>query len=379
VVRDHRDHHANTSDVIHTRNITSKSQASRTVTADLADAGNCMTKAAFTTWIRAFLGLPLPLPVSEVTDPHRDSDVATHRCQVCSTVQHCDHNGNHFCRCPGAARPRAILHTGIIRVCHAFAREAQAEVDIEPATCDVLLGILTPEECRTRFPKTAKSAAKMRDNLLSRLLKAINSGDSTQGDRQELLDALRTLMTTTVDSVSDSKGLRVDLQIKLGQTELLIDVGSTHHTQVSKNPEMMRWASRKHRDEHESRRNNIALAPDADPTPVVRSVARAKVTKYLPLMRVLQAHQLMRMRKNLPKFLPCIVSHAGELSPQFFELIEILTARVKANHKSQRPLDGLTPTQAATSFRTRFKDQLATCVAKGYASILMLGGLAYKG
>ena len=73
-----------------------------------------------------------------------------------------------------------------------------------------------------------------------------------------------------------------------------------------------------------------------------------------------------------------IFSHAGEMSPAVFEVIETLSALVKANYSTTvRPLDGFTPKQAAADYRMRFKDALACSVAYGYGNVLMQCSAAF--
>ena len=159
----------------------------------------------------------------------------------------------------------------------------------------------------------------------------------------------------------------------------MIDVGTTHHTQKSMTTQMFAWATAIQASEKRARTHNILVPPNTTPTPVVATVVKNKVTKYSPLMRVLEAHHLLKKRSNMPKFYACIASHGGELSPHFHEVIELLAAQVKQRYKRERPMDGLTPAQAAASFRTRFKDRIATVVAKGFGRMARMGGIAHRG
>ena len=367
---------ANKSDVIHTRVMTNKSMLTRALMAPLTDEKNNIAASLFGPWLRFILNLPLPVPCNEAGTQPTDSDVPTFTCQTCG--RQCDHNGDEFCGCTNAAAPRAIMHIELAKVVQTFGEEALGETHYEPGTSEVLLNLLTPEDCRTRFPKAKKGEAGIHDDLLARLLKAIRTTTSPE-ERKKLLQEVGHATNKHVAHMSDSKGLRIDVQIKLPRHELLIDVGTTHHTQKSMTTQMFAWATAIQASEKRARTHNILVPPNITPTPVVGTVVKNKVTKYSPLMRVLEAHHLLKKRSNMPKFYACIASHGGELSPHFHEVIELLAAQVKQRYKRERPMDGLTPAQAAASFRTRFKDRIATVVAKGFGRMARMGGIAHRG
>ena len=81
-----------------------------------------------------------------------------------------------------------------------------------------------------------------------------------------------------------------------------------------------------------------------------------------------------RMRVGQPKFMACIVSHEGEMSPDVFGLIEQMAKRVK-KQVSTDFISGYPPEQVSAEFRRRAKDRIATVVASGIGRAFCSVGL----
>ena len=91
----------------------------------------------------------------------------------------------------------------------------------------------------------------------------------------------------------------------------------------------------------------------------------------------MKAQSYTGKRKGVPQWMPCIVSNACEFSPAVFVLVETLAGLIKDRYSQpNRPLDGFTPSAAAADFRTRFKDELASTVGKGFATMLLASASA---
>ena len=99
-----------------------------------------------------------------------------------------------------------------------------------------------------------------------------------------------------------------------------------------------------------------------------------KVQKYEFLERIAQVQYQARKRPDELRFVPCVMSHRGEMGPDFIQLIESIAVRMKSIAKQPHYFDGLSPPQASAQMRTLIKDRLAAAMAKGWGKQLFCAG-----
>ena len=98
------------------------------------------------------------------------------------------------------------------------------------------------------------------------------------------------------------------------------------------------------------------------------------------MLRIADLQKQARTRTRKVTFTPCVMSHRGELSPDFIRLIERLADKKRALTRGTKgEIDGYTPSRAAADFRTRLKDSLAVSLAWGWGRQLRATGFSRFG
>ena len=68
------------------------------------------------------------------------------------------------------------------------------------------------------------------------------------------------------------------------------------------------------------------------------------------------------------------MTHRGEMGPGIFDVIEMITRFFKGKVAAMGELSWQTPREAAAAFRNRFKNRLATAMARGWARQMLAAG-----
>ena len=109
------------------------------------------------------------------------------------------------------------------------------------------------------------------------------------------------------------------------------------------------------------------------------SYQNVKKKKYAPLV-VVATHQVTNgYRAAVPVLIPCIFSHAGEMSPESLRVIELITRDYKHMSSLLYFEDGVSLKRRTAAFRTRFKDALMVANANGFGSTLAHAGTPRAG
>jgi hypothetical protein len=368
---------ANKSDVVHIATILTKSQASRVFQSSLFYEANRLESPQFVMWTRWYLGLPLAVN-QNATLVQTDCDVPAPRCganHVAGAPGLIDHRGNHAVACGQACSPRDSMHKTFINTVVKFAKEAFAQIaEDEPKTAELLNNHYTDDQCRLMFPSTSIPAGtRLMASQMTDLIGFVKA--ATVQDRPHKRALLNDFLTHLAANPHGAKGLRLDVQIVTERNrELLIDVGTTHHTMTSKIRTSFNWAKSRIGVAVAAHEAGLPVPPNTEPSPTVKQRVQDKGCKYEPLISRLEAQHICRKRSRNPTFMACIISNAGEYSADVFRLVETLAMEVKSKHAACPRLGFLTPQKEAASFRMRFKDALSTLVAKGVANILIASG-----
>ena len=158
---------------------------------------------------------------------------------------------------------------------------------------------------------------------------------------------------------------------------MLIDVAAVHTSAASHRKKSLTWFRRERAASRLARKQGTCNAFARLPSPIVADMADQKRVKYRPLLNLAFA-EVGRRRfpgGKRPTFLAPILSHHGELSGDFFTLIDSLgrIAEESATAAPERE-DGITPRQIGRAFRSRFRDHIAACLVSGMGSILATAG-----
>ena len=255
----------------------------------------------------------------------------------------------------------------------------QATIEIEPATPELLNNQFSAAECRNLFPsqETRSSAARSRCAKMQVLVERMQIAAGVE--QNEIREQMSQVLKEQIVDDKCAKGLRLDLLLQLPSgKEFAIDVSTVHHTKRSTLGSARAYFDRQYEINKKFRESGAPICDDDSSSPPVALAVKHKTNKYKPLFNHMLAQKHLHLRNTVPEWCPMIFSHAGEMSPSVFVIIESLSALVKANYGSAvRPMDGFTPKQAAADYRMRFKDALACSVAYGYGNILMQCSAAF--
>jgi hypothetical protein len=262
-----------------------------------------------------------------------------------------------------------VHYTRINDVIKAFAVEAGASATREPLSYDLLQGNLSRAQCAKLFPKHVPAAYKaISATVVDELSKPAHLVDHDKVDK--LISALPEL------DPDKSVGLRVDVAITtpFGESRW-IDARVVHTSCHSyRNAEF------------DAVKDRLASASSAlrashtdpllwEPSPALAASVSEKITHYEPLMRI--SRKLYEDNRILTdaKFVPFVVSSAGEFSREAYQfrefLVSVFRRRIESNPSIVYPLH---PSQAVIDFRQRFTFSILHEVAQGLAKILDKAG-----
>ena len=221
----------------------------------------------------------------------------------------------------------------------------------------------------------ANKVTKAQAVTLASLFKAMGAIPATDPRVATLLlkvkEALRSVDVTT-------KGVRLDLRISLpdGRT-ILCDFSGIHPTTIRAMAVLSSFnkANRLGQDATTGPGDVILNNPMArEPSPAVAAATKLKITRYLMLMELLLQQVHAHKRPTLPKLVPGIITHLGEMGPEMIELVETLTGVAGSRFKRSPLTMGLSKTKITAIFRTKFKDALMAANAQGFGRALMAAG-----
>ena len=176
-----------------------------------------------------------------------------------------------------------------------FAKEAFAQIaEDEPKTAMLLNNHYTDDQCRLMFPSTSIPAGtRLMASQMTDLVGFVKA--ATVQDRPRKRALLNDFLAHLATNPHGAKGLRLDVQIVTERNrELLIDVGTTHHTMTSKIRTSFNWAGSRIGvavtvAAHEA---GLPVPPNTEPSPTVKQRVQDKACKYEPLISRLEAQHI---------------------------------------------------------------------------------------
>ena len=291
---------------------------------------------------------------------------------LCTKINNIDLHANHANACISAAHPRDVGHEELGRFVASMATEAGCIAHHNPHTHLVLGGGLSRDEVAQRFPNTFTKATDDHFDKVQKQIRLATHGPLAS--RQRALNEAESLLR----AAPDGHGLEIDVHIigPDGQ-ERWLDVTMFHQTCGAYSPMLVAWHEDYLKKEIEAFSKGLALPPCTDPTPAMQKAMDKKHRKYAPMLHWAHVLRLkQRSNKKLPLFVAGAMSHGGKMAPEFFLLVEFLTAyRRRAAMKNGALYDGIPPARVAADIRTRFKAGIQTIVARTAGRIMASTGI----
>ena len=113
--------------------------------------------------------------------------------------------------------------------------------------------------------------------------------------------------------------------------------------------------------------------------PNVAKAENEKKQKYAILTQLAERQYLRGARTILPEFLPCILSHAGELSSGCIRVVEIITNAWMAGGNTDHKRALIQGKRLSASFRTQLRDALMFANINGFGRQLLAAGRPMSG
>jgi hypothetical protein len=248
---------------------------------------------------------------------------------------------------------------------------------VEPTTRSVLLEAFTEDECRTLCPRAQSKKNQLCAIAASKKIIALKALSPGTAEHATAMTELHYLMADVAKS-GTAKGVRLDLQITLAKKELLCDFAGVHTTAPSSIPALKKW--------RQDITKGLAIAAEGDaknpsarlPTPNIVKTVRTKHKRFDMLMQLAKAQYPLR-RKIKPTLLIPIVTHSGEMSPDMYTLIEIMTSEAARNYTPSYLTMGQPRKRFTAAFRSRLKDAVMAANARGFGRALMAAGNPLSG
>lgn len=189
--------------------------------------------------------------------------------------------------------------------------------------------------------------------------------EGEEKSRRTIALETRQAALNTANLKEEKKAVRLDVLLRHGSDELLIDGTITHSLGKSlrKKEAARTW---------ERLLSEVKEVKDK-PAAAIEEAAKKKHQTYNPLMYVIKKQVLDGRRKHEPKFTSAEVTTFGELGPGCAVIQEWLAMRYKAHllHMGKRP-DGLKAGTIVGQFRADFRLALMIVAARR-AAIMQLG------
>ena len=354
-------------DSVHLSLLSNRSQLSRFLSASLWVKANRTSPVHARATMRYILDLPQLLRLGN----HRLSSSTDCEVDVCQAhrdgAPELDPTGDHICsRCPCGGLPQAALHRRILTVTHSFASQC-ATSRVEPPTSAVLLNDYTDDDCRLLFPKNPNAETNRVAARAIQVHEELATCPPDAPGRAALVEEWASLQAM-LDGKTSSR--RLDLEITAHDGDVAwVDVAGLHPTAASYLGPNTSFVRKLAEDE-----GRDAPTMMGQSSPAVRTRARQKSDKYQPFCAVADQQLKGGKRVTRPSFFPCIVSHSGELSSDFFRLIGWLTGKLKKTAAGAPRRDGLTPAVLGSRFAADFKAALMCAVVNGFGQMLTSGG-----
>jgi hypothetical protein len=354
----------------HLHLVTSRSQQSRMFKGSLWFDSNFVEHNACVNFCRYYLGL-LPLlrpwcpPVARFPSPGRLNTCASGH----SEPTLLEPDGSHCISCPACFALRHAAHERINKVYAKFARLAGCEVDYNPST-NLMMANQYGDYARMLYPKKP-TPDRIR---LAAALKLATMHAATSKDPLVREAAAKQVAILVGQCPIKLEGLRVDCIIRTSLRTLWLDIGIVHPTAKSRLALVAAFLERVFRAEADAAGSLPLNIMAQVASPAVVAYGDVKNKRYAPAIKDATAQVKDGLRSSAPVFVPCIFSHAGEMSPESLRVVELITREYARTTALVPHEDGIAMNRRTAEFRCRFKDALAVANANGFGSTLSHAG-----
>ena len=262
-------------------------------------------------------------------------------------------------------------HTLLKYVYHRFAGMVPGlQCDVEPKTSDVLLGQFNDAQCRKLF---AKAPSKDRVEETKRIADELDAAHALPPGGEDRANALRELESrmealNNANIKEEKKAVRLDLRLRLGADELLVD-GTIVHSLAKSH----RRAEAKRTWE---RLLSEVKAVKDKPAAAIETAEQRKRSTYTPLLYIIKKQVLDGRRMREPVYATAAVTSFGELGPGCTKVQEWLATRYKAHLLTLgERADGLQVKHLVGKFRADLRLSLLMVTARRMAAMQQAAGL----
>ena len=361
---------------VHFLALTSASQWSRAISADVSVPTNRVQPNDFKAYLRFILNLPQQIVgeahMSHAFDYPVEACRTQHRRGVDPGDNELDASGNHAVSCTATYKWRSWLHSICISSIGSFATKAGYHVQREPPTHDIVDDInatrLFAKKPTARTNAAAKHLDKALDDIgllssnsdkIAHLQRAIKEAQDIIPQDEAGVAARTDLVIRDIDSRSAT--IIIDVTIRHSTTKHIL---TPTHTTLLNEQTLERLL-------HAAGLQPVARSQNL---PAIAEAVRQKHARYGVIEKIVNLRHKAGIAPTPARFVAAAISHRGELAGELIDLIECLTKRAKAASLRSPNLLGLSPSQTAAAFRSGLKDRLMVNLASGWGRQLIAAG-----
>jgi len=355
-----------TPDQLRIINLIDRSQTGRLFNSDLSLKENDIPPGPFRSYLAHIYGLPQPDRGTRIICDSTTGETVNACLMRGHETDGMDRHAQHAATCDSGNKSATILHNMVqSQVCNT-AIAMGIPTTRETHTATILQGEFSRDQCQRMFPKRrtkkkSKSAAQYQDNMKA-TLNELSAPSTTPARRNELMMNLQNMQQ---DIPYDGEGLRVDGTLIFGKTNYLFDVSLLAplcKTSVGHNKNFFIDEAVA---ETNTQRNGVSNPYEQQTSPAVARRSASKHTKYYPLIQMARAQKLMGISNTDPEFLALTLSHLGEMSRDFLQLVNLIAEFERKRPLNRKRRDGVTPSVAKAKCKKDFMDNIISVLAKG--------------
>ena len=194
-------------------------------------------------------------------------------------------------------------------------------------------------------------------------------------DSDEMKTTLANLTDALTSLTTQTKGVRLDLLISLpNMPDLWCDFTGIHPTAKNSIRKLQNFLVASGLG-HDVAAGVVANNPTArQPSPAVVNATALKKLRYQTMLELAAAQVSSHRRCVLPKLVPGIVTHLGELGPDLINLVETITAAAGKQFRLGKMSRGMSKSKLTAIFRTKLKDGVLAANAEGFGQALVAAG-----
>ena len=330
-----------------------------------------------------------------------EAGAALDRCLRCGGKDgeraHLDIAANHICACKASKSAQRTMHDKAVSCIYDWIRRFLPELvsKLEPS-CTYLMGRHYSEwECSLLFHGDSTAATRLQAKELRALIDDRNEagGEDRKALESTTRKAMRDMQAVLQarrgtdggrDNRNNKRGVRPDIALWTSGPngrEIWVDFTGSHDTSASEqvtNSTLNVLAAA----EDQMTLPTPGSKPDAPgkrpvfkPTPAITTKAKAKATKYAPLVEAGVAQYERGNRETSPILLPFVLTSRGTIGEDGMQFINIIKEEYAASlGAAGAPRDGMDPKRKMREFMAYVKNTLMLTHLNGLGELLSKGG-----